>query len=60
MADIELEKVEHAGPPVALPLVHPKAPCPCGSGMKYGNCHGEKFAKEHTGSIVFDLGKRGK
>lgn len=29
-------------PPMAVPKVHKNAPCPCGSGKKYKNCHGKK------------------
>lgn len=28
------------GPPVAVPKVARRAPCPCGSGKRYKNCHG--------------------
>lgn len=37
---IQVAPVEADTPPLTIPKVHKSRPCPCGSGKKYGRCHG--------------------
>ncbi|MCV2490560.1 SEC-C domain-containing protein [Geodermatophilus sp. YIM 151500] len=37
-----------AGKTAAAGAVHPKAPCPCGSGRRYKHCHGSGYAPPVT------------
>lgn len=34
--------VSEPGPPLVVQTARGKAPCPCGSGLKYGKCHGKE------------------
>jgi len=35
-------KIATDAPPIAVPKVHRNAPCPCGSRIRYRNCHGKR------------------
>jgi hypothetical protein len=43
--NISVRPVEADTPPISVPKVRRKAPCPCGSNKKYKHCHGKKDNK---------------
>lgn len=43
LTDFTVEDVSDEPAPMAVPKVHRNAPCPCGAGKQYKNCHGSKL-----------------
>lgn len=41
--DMYIEKVGATGSPVHVPVVARRRPCPCRSGLRYGQCHGKRL-----------------
>jgi hypothetical protein len=42
ISNLSISPVEADTPPMAVPQVSKNAPCPCGSKIRYKNCHGKK------------------
>jgi hypothetical protein len=42
ISNVSIEPVDLDTPPMAVPSVSKNAPCPCGSKIRFKNCHGKK------------------
>lgn len=51
LTNFTVEDVSDQPPPMAVPKVRRNAPCPCGNGKRYGDCHGETMPLWPTSTL---------
>ncbi len=54
ISNISIRPVEDDTPPISVPKVSKNAPCPCGSKVRYKNCHGKRNSGKSQ-QITFEV-----